>query len=243
MDRNPDGIFLFFMSENIEIWKDVAGFEGIYQVSCFGRVKSLINYHGTSERILKQSKDRKGYLMVCLKNKGIIQKRFRVHQLVAMAFLGHTPCGHKIVVDHINDVKSDNRLSNLQLISSRENSNKNRGIIANDFIGVYFDKNLNKWRASITFKKRCFYLGGYNEKIDAHNAYQKALKDINDGVDLGTIYLKRVKLSQYKGVSYSKKDNIWKARYKSKYIGCFKTELQAYKATKTYLKRMADGCQ
>ena len=58
-----------------------------------------------------------GYERVTVKDLNGGYKCYGVHQLVAMAFLDHVPNGHTLVVDHINDVKSDNRLSNLQLIT------------------------------------------------------------------------------------------------------------------------------
>ena len=56
---------------------------------------------------------------------GGAKKCMSIHQLVAMSFLGHSPDGtHKVVVDHVNDDKIDNRVKNLQLLSNRENCNK-----------------------------------------------------------------------------------------------------------------------
>ena len=104
-----------------ETWKDIAGYEGLYQVSDLGRVRSL-NYHHTSEvRILKPSKDRKGYLLVKLCKNGV-RKTLKVHRLVALAFVE----GYDLVnnqVNHINEDKSDNRAINLEWCDVTYNNN------------------------------------------------------------------------------------------------------------------------
>ncbi len=99
-----------------EIYKSIPGYENIYEVSNYGNVKSI---KFGKEKILKPNKTRTGYLQVGLLKDG--RKKIGVHQLVAMAFLNHTPCGMELVIDHINDIKSDNRIINLQVVTQREN--------------------------------------------------------------------------------------------------------------------------
>lgn len=169
-----------------EIWKDIPDYEGYYQVSNLGRVKSLerkciANSYGgiklKKEKILSPSFN-KGYLYVVLyfnRNK----KTKSIHQLVAMAFLGHTPCGYKIVVDHINNIKTDNRIENLQLISNRENSSKDKKNMYSKYTGVSWDKSKNKWKAQIRINGESKHLGIFENEIDASNAYNKILKTID----------------------------------------------------------------
>ena len=103
-----------------EVWKDVPGYEGLYQVSDLGRVKSL-NYRRTGkEQILKPAKDKNGYLQVHLCNDGE-DKVLLVHRLVWIAFNGPIPEGYE--VNHINENKQDNRLENLNLLSHKANTN------------------------------------------------------------------------------------------------------------------------
>lgn len=102
-----------------EIWRPIWSFEGWYDVSDQGRVKRL---GGTpfcpTERVLKAIPDKDGYLNVSLWKEGK-EKRFKVHRLVAEAFLGSCPDG--IQVNHINLIKTDNRLCNLEYVTPEEN--------------------------------------------------------------------------------------------------------------------------
>ena len=112
-----------------EIWKDIPEFEGYYQISNLGNVKSLSRTilgrgkHDTllKERLLKFSTSTNGYYQVILQKEGF-KKIYKVHSLVAICFLNHTPDGtHNVVIDHINEIKTDNKLENLRLIGHREN--------------------------------------------------------------------------------------------------------------------------
>lgn len=156
-----------------EIWKDIPEYEGLYQVSNLGNVKSLI-----SNKILKPNNDMYGRLYVNLhKNKK--SKSKKIHQLVAMAFLGHKPCGYKLVVDHKDNNSLNNHIDNLQLISFRENSSKDKKGYSSKYVGVTWHKRDKKWTSSILINKKRIYLGYFENEIDAHNAYQNKLKKIN----------------------------------------------------------------
>lgn len=99
----------------IEIWKDIEDYEGIYQVSNLGRVKRV-----TSGRILKGNKDRKGYLLVGL-YKHSIRCSKQIHRLVAQAFIPNTE--NKPQVNHIDENKINNMVSNLNWMTAKENMN------------------------------------------------------------------------------------------------------------------------
>ena len=165
----------------MEIFKDIQGFEGLYQVSNLGRVKSLARKsligRVLKERILKPSVIGRGYLSVCLRKEGKNHVK-NVHQLMAIAFLGHTPNGNKIVVDHRNNDKTNNKLSNLQLISHRENVSKDKKGCSSKYTGVNWSKRANKWRANIIIKGKQEHLGYFNDELEAAKAYQNALKNI-----------------------------------------------------------------
>lgn len=106
-----------------EIWKAIPGYEGNYEVSSFGGVKSLVRKGRPNEKTLKPSLDGKGYLKVNL-FKSKRGKTHKIHVLVAMAFLNHTPCGMTLVVDHKDENRGNNNRGNLQLITSGLNVSK-----------------------------------------------------------------------------------------------------------------------
>jgi hypothetical protein len=156
-----------------EMWKKVEGFED-YEVSSLGRVKS---FKRGSERILKTNPNSNGYLStIFYKNK--VKKGVRVHQLVAIAFLNHQPCGMELVVDHINDNKLDNRLENLQVITHRENSFKTQENYSSKYKGVSFVKRNNKWVAKIRINKKSTHIGTFDTEKEASEAYQKKLNTL-----------------------------------------------------------------
>lgn len=116
------------MGMEIEIWKDIKGYERQYQVSSFGRVKSFDviqeirpNVFITrSGRILKQRLDTHGYPRVNLSVNGI-RKTFLVHKLVANEFVPN-PNGYT-VVDHIDTDRTNCHYSNLKWVTTKENCN------------------------------------------------------------------------------------------------------------------------
>ncbi|WP_289077496.1 NUMOD4 motif-containing HNH endonuclease [uncultured Parasutterella sp.] len=109
----------------IEEWKDIAGYEGIYQVSNLGRIKSLERVRSDGRRypeiIKKQTLSNKGYPMVFLKVTGKKPRNCTVHRLVALAFL--PPEEGKTYIDHIDGNPLNCRLENLRWCTFRENCN------------------------------------------------------------------------------------------------------------------------
>ncbi len=160
-----------------EVFKNVKGYEGLYQVSNLGRVKSFIKWRGKPERILKGRPDSKGYLNVVL-YKDKKSKNFRIHKLVAFNFLKTGPSN--LVVDHINNIKTDNRLINLQLITNRLNISKDVKNKTSKYTGVSYDKINKKWRASISINKKQINLGRYNTQELARDKYINALNKLNE---------------------------------------------------------------
>ena len=160
-----------------ETWRDVPNYPQ-YQVSDLGRVKSKKRTNRSIEKILKQQKHNKGYLMVSLYKNGKANQVL-VHQLVAQAFHGHKPCGFGIVVNHINEIKTDNRCANLELVDTRKNITKSRlnKESSSRYTGV--TKFKNGWVARMYLNGKQEHLGYFKKELDAHDAYQKALKDYN----------------------------------------------------------------
>lgn len=109
----------------MEIWKDIEGYEGMYQVSTHGRIKSLERKRNfgkgiriVPERILKIKTKKKGYCFVCLTKGNRVFKYYHVHRLVLIAFKGEKD-GYD--TNHKNGIKSDNRLLNLEWCTRSEN--------------------------------------------------------------------------------------------------------------------------
>lgn len=101
------------MSE--EVWKDIEGYEGRYQVSNLGRVKRV-----TTGRILKSCKNRGGYLYVNLCKQGVVSNK-RIHRLVAQAFIPNPE--NKSDINHIDEDKTNNTVTNLEWTTRKENLN------------------------------------------------------------------------------------------------------------------------
>ena len=107
-----------------EIWKDIEGYEGIYQVSSEGRVRSLNRVEDRGRhikgKILKPCINHYGYCIVGLFKNGT-QKKNMVHRLVAEAFIPNPD--NKPYCDHINTCKIDNRVENIRWVTHKENMN------------------------------------------------------------------------------------------------------------------------
>ena len=165
-----------------EIWEDVKGYEGYYQVSDLGNVKSLdrVDSLGRKKngRIRKLNPNSRGYLTVNLSLEGKGNTK-SVHQLVAEAFLNHESCGHKLVVDHIDNDKLNNNLSNLQVVTNRENVSKDTIGKTSIYTGVSFRSNRNKYVAQCYHNKKQKHLGCFTTELEASAAYNDFLKTIN----------------------------------------------------------------
>ena len=100
-----------------EIWKDIVGYEGLYKVSNFGRIKSF-SRRGTTKKILKPWINRQGYLIVDL-CKNSKSKHFPIHRLVATAFIQNPE--NKPEPNHEDGNKFNNHVSNLKWVTKSEN--------------------------------------------------------------------------------------------------------------------------
>ena len=103
-----------------ETWVPVKGYEGRYEVSDMGRIRNL-NYYGSGRSAILNLSAKTRYLKVTLVDNDGKCKTYWVHQLVARAFLS-TPEEGQNQIDHINGVKTDNRVSNIRWASPKENS-------------------------------------------------------------------------------------------------------------------------
>lgn len=161
---------------------DIQGYEGLYQVSDMGRIRSLprtiIDSIGRKQKfegvLLKGSIHEEGYPLTLLKVGGE-QKIVRNHRMVAKAFIPN-PHGYP-EVNHLNGIRDDNRVQNLEWCTSKQNSlhaveeMKNFGEHTGKPRGISFHKKMDKWMAYITYRKQIYYLGYHDLKTDAYKAY------------------------------------------------------------------------
>lgn len=99
-----------------EIWREVVDWEGLYKISDMGRIMSL---HSRAKWKILRGGLNKGYRFVTLSNQPYRQKKGWIHYLVMRAFVGPRPS--KMEINHINSVRDDNRLENLEYITRHQN--------------------------------------------------------------------------------------------------------------------------
>jgi len=164
-----------------ENWRPIKGFVGVYEISSFGKVRSLprLVKSGKSKRLVKgrilRQRIHNGYFQIDLHSRGI-KKTYFVHQLMAVAYLAHAPNRHNIVVDHKDNDRLNNRISNLQLITHRLNSSKDRKGGKSKYVGV--SKVPKGFSARISIDGKRIFLGHYESELEAHKAYQNKLNEI-----------------------------------------------------------------
>ncbi|NCB45214.1 MAG: hypothetical protein EOM59_21705 [Clostridia bacterium] len=158
-----------------EIWRDVFGYEGIYQASSMGRVKALQRLQKTGlvnnptikrkERLLKQTLIKNGYYSVGITKNGVTRTK-SVHSIIFEAF-NHVVSDRDTQIDHIDNNKLNNRISNLQLLTRRDNTSKS--VKKDKPTGVF--KNNNNWIARISVKNKLINLGTYPSIEEAEKVY------------------------------------------------------------------------
>ena len=171
-----------------EIWKEVPGFEDRYLASNLGKIKSIKRdfidisgkYQRKKERILSELQGSGLYKQVSLyrNNKGY---KCEVHKIIAITFWGYKPNRGVLVVNHINGIPSDNRVSNLEITTVRNNATTCKDVYKKDDkkSGAYFNKRKNIWFSSICINNKSIALGCFKTEIEAHNVYKLAVVNMN----------------------------------------------------------------
>ena len=159
----------------IEIWKDISGYEGLYQVSNKGRIYSLgrriIMKNGRSReiksRVLKHSLDSKGYPFIVLYDFDSNRKQGRIHRLVAEAFIPNP--NNKPTVNHKNSIRHDNNIENLEWATHSENTihGYKYGNMKPNGLGNFGRKNI-KSKPVLQFTKDGKFVAEYEGHCDAH---------------------------------------------------------------------------
>lgn len=121
-----------------EVWKPIVGYEGLYEVSNYGRIKSLPNCRRKTERLMSLDiNNQHGYVQVHLSKNGK-SRTHRVHKIVMEAFTDYRSQGYKsgYGIDHIDGDKTNNRLDNLQILSNADNVRKAHYVTGINYAGT-----------------------------------------------------------------------------------------------------------
>lgn len=220
---------------SIEIWKYIPGNEGKFEASNLGNIKGLeryvkngVGYRVVREKILSKHSNPNGYHYTSLGGK----KQRLVHILVAMAFIPNPD--NKKTVNHINGIKTDNRVENLEWVTYRENQ---RHALTNGLAAVLPKKTIKRiielLRQRVPHRQIAMITGVSVPSVRGilHGRYRF--------YDLDFSGVKRITKSKYKGVDIDT-DNKWRARVykngKRYYLGSFDSEGEAHKACEDFRK-------
>jgi hypothetical protein len=161
----------------LEIWKPVKGYEGLYEISSYGRVKSLSRFvyqnngkYLIKEKIMKFSKKgtRKNYLGLVL-NGNNLKKDYMVHQLVAQ----YIPNPRNLkYINHKDGNGFNNFYLNLEWVTQRENvcHGQDKSKTSSKYIGVYWGKIQRKWKVNIRINNKKKHLGSFDSEEEAYQA-------------------------------------------------------------------------
>lgn len=169
-------------------WKPIPGYEGFYEVSDEGQIRSLdrVDRRGRfwKSQLLRPGTTPRGHHYVALRRDGKL-KTFLLHVLVARAFLGPCPEGHEVC--HNDGIGTNNHINNLSYGSRRKNVAIDRNRHPNNYSSKYpgvcrrKGRKRSPWQAGITFEGRSMHLGVFESEEDAAQAYLEAFEAAERG--------------------------------------------------------------
>lgn len=219
-----------------EIWRDIPRYGGKYQASDLGRIRCTPQVFRTISRlirtkyyIVKSSLSNEGYRRVALTNKQGDKRIMGVHRWIMFAFQGEV--SEDVQVNHINGVRDDNRLCNLEYVTPRQNNNHRKILNPDGFTSKYsgvYNSNRRrggaKYESSITFNGKNYYLGSSNNDYELSLKYKEALYNYENFGELPKPVEIKNRTSKIKGIGFHSASGKYRVRYKEKYIGIFDTE-------------------
>jgi hypothetical protein len=168
-------------------WFEIKGFDGIYKMTVDGRIKSITRYvdrknwkPNCSEKFLVKGKEliitksSEGYLTTSLFKNGE-KIGVKLHRLIAIHFIPNPE--NKPFINHINGIRDDNRLENLEWVTIRENGTHGKISITktSKYTGVSICRRSGRWKAYASLNKKSTFLGRYDTEQEANQAYKNAL--------------------------------------------------------------------
>jgi len=163
----------------MEIWKDIPGYEGLYQASTMGGIRRLERVDPLGRiwpaKDLIPQRLSNGYYLIRLKRTSEKAKGYGLHRVIVMTFIGASD----LSVDHLDGDPSNNRLDNLEYVTSRENSIRAYKRIKKN-PGVNFCEKTGKWRARIYFNKKDRILGTFGTEEEAVCERERACREIDE---------------------------------------------------------------
>ena len=170
------------MLKNYEVWKNIDGYVGNYQISSFGNVKSLERQARTKngsrtvrERFLKKTHDKEGYLNVKLSKNSKI-RTFKLHRLVGEYFIENP--NNLPQINHIDEDKTNNYYKNLEYTVNLKNTNNYHSKNGTKKYGIHMSQ--GKWRARIKKDGKSICLGFYIEKEKAYKEFYNKYKELHE---------------------------------------------------------------
>lgn len=222
-DQLRDELF----SKDTKEWRYILN-SNIYQASEDGEIRTVPYAYKDNNGRIKIVKSRKlkhsfrrGYYRHTITINGVAMTK-GTHRWVMIAFYGES----ELQVDHINGIKTDNRITNLRYVNSSDNVNNVKTLnphkYASELHGI--TPRRGRWESYITINNKSYFLGSYESQIEAHEKYKKAKFNWEKLGNLPKKERPKQYTSKHVGIGFHKLSNKWRLRIDGIYIGLFKTE-------------------